>query len=86
MAILLIVLQRFGKCREQLIKLYIVAYLFYRFVSAYIRPEVPLILGLTGYQWSALALLRLFVYLWQRDAEWFRVENGELQSPDEAMA
>lgn len=52
----------------QLIKLYILAYLGYRFVTEFIRPEPVLWGGLTGYQWATLALAPIFVGLWIRDA------------------
>jgi phosphatidylglycerol:prolipoprotein diacylglycerol transferase len=61
-------LGRRGLLRGQLIKLYLICYLVYRFVTEFIRPEAPLGLGLTGYQWSALTLLPLFAWLWIRDA------------------
>lgn len=61
-------LYRRGLLRGQLIKLYIMAYLVYRFLTEYLRPELPLLFGLTGYQWSAMVLLPLFVILWRRDA------------------
>jgi phosphatidylglycerol:prolipoprotein diacylglycerol transferase len=57
-----------GLLRGQLIKLYLLLYLGYRFGTEFIRPEVPLWLGLTGYQWGALALAALFAWLWWRDA------------------
>jgi hypothetical protein len=47
--------------------LYLLCYLGYRFVTEIIRPEARLWLGLTGYQWAALALVPLFVWLWIRD-------------------
>lgn len=55
--------------RGQLVKLYILAYLAYRFVSEYLRPEPTVLGGLTGYQWTALALAPVFVWLWLRDAK-----------------
>jgi phosphatidylglycerol:prolipoprotein diacylglycerol transferase len=58
---------RRGWFRAQLIKLYIIAYLVYRVLTEFIRPEPRLWLGLTGYQWAALALLPVFGYLWGRD-------------------
>lgn len=61
-------LQRQGKCRGNLIKLYILNYLAYRFLSEFIRPEARIWLGLTGYQWAAVALAPLFVWLWIRDS------------------
>jgi phosphatidylglycerol---prolipoprotein diacylglyceryl transferase len=62
-------LQQQGLFRGQLIKLYILAYLAYRFASEFIRPEVRLWGGLTGYQWACLALAPVFVSLWRRDAK-----------------
>ena len=56
-----------GLLRGQLIKLYILAYLGYRFLSEFVRPEPVLALGLTGDQWACLALFPLFVFLWIRD-------------------
>jgi phosphatidylglycerol:prolipoprotein diacylglycerol transferase len=65
----LLVLQQQGRFRGQLIKLYILVYLAYRFVTEFIRPEARLVGGvLTGYQLAALALVPLFVWLWIRDA------------------
>lgn len=67
MAGLLLWFQRRGWFRGQLIKLYLMSYLVYRFLTEFIRPEPELWLGLTGYQWAALALLPLFAWLWVRD-------------------
>jgi phosphatidylglycerol:prolipoprotein diacylglycerol transferase len=61
-------LQRRGLFRGQLIKLYILAYLGYRFATEFIRPEARLWAGLTGYQWACLALAPVFIGLWIRDA------------------
>jgi phosphatidylglycerol:prolipoprotein diacylglycerol transferase len=61
-----IVLARFrarGWFRGQLIKIYIIAYLIYRFLTEWIRPEPRLALGLTIYQWACLALIPVFVAL-----------------------
>ncbi len=58
----------------QLVKLYIMAYLVYRFGTEFIRPEPLLWSGLTAYQWFALAMLPCFALLWWRDA---RVEPAE---------
>lgn len=59
---------RRGLFRLQRIKLYLMAYLIYRFFTEFIRPEPIVALGLTAYQWGALALLPVFVWLWHRDA------------------
>lgn len=61
-------LQRRGLYRGQLIKLYILAYLGYRFATEFIRPEARLWAGLTGYQWACIALAPVFIALWIRDA------------------
>src|SRR3954468_19766449 len=71
MAVVLFVLQRDGLFRGQLIKLYILSYLVYRFLTEMIRPEARLAGGLTGYQWAALVLFGLFAWLWARDAKTF---------------
>lgn len=68
-AVVLDQLQRRGLFRGQLIKLYIMAYLGYRFATEFIRPEARLWLSLTGYQWACLALLPVFAALWLRDSE-----------------
>jgi phosphatidylglycerol---prolipoprotein diacylglyceryl transferase len=60
-------LWRRGRYQGQLIKLYILGYLAYRFFSELIRPEAQLAGGLTGYQWAALVLVPFFASLWWRD-------------------
>jgi phosphatidylglycerol:prolipoprotein diacylglycerol transferase len=66
-AVILAGLQKRGLFRGQLMKLYILAYLGFRFVTEFIRPEPRLWLGLTAYQWGALGLMPVFVGLWIRD-------------------
>jgi phosphatidylglycerol---prolipoprotein diacylglyceryl transferase len=61
-------LQARGLLRGQLVKLYILVYLAYRFVTEFIRPEPRLWLDLTIYQWAALAFAPVFVLWWVRDA------------------
>lgn len=68
-AAVLYVLFRRGAFRGQLIKLYIIAYAVYRFLTEWIRPEAKLWLGQTGYQWAAFAIAALFLWLWHRDAK-----------------
>lgn len=67
-ALVLAVLGRRGVFRGQLIKVYILAYLAYRFATEFLRPEPALALGLTGYQWACLGLAPAFAALWVRDA------------------
>lgn len=76
-AIVLVWLGRRGLFRGQLIKLYLIAYLGYRFVSEFIRPEARVMLGLTGYQWAALVLIPLFVLLWVHDARAMRLPGDQ---------
>jgi phosphatidylglycerol:prolipoprotein diacylglycerol transferase len=64
----LLLLQRRGLFQGQLIKLYILVYLGYRFITEFIRPEHQFWLGLTIYQWAAIVLAPIFVLLWWRDA------------------
>ncbi|MCH8046414.1 MAG: prolipoprotein diacylglyceryl transferase [Planctomycetes bacterium] len=66
-ALVLYQLGRRGLFHGQLIKLYIIAYAMYRFVSETIRPEARLWGNLTIYQWAALLLIPLFAWLWARD-------------------
>ncbi len=77
-AVVLARLQADGLLRGQLIKLYILSYLVYRFATEFIRPEVRLWQGLTGYQWAALALVPVFVGLWLRDARTLRTVPASL--------
>jgi phosphatidylglycerol:prolipoprotein diacylglycerol transferase len=67
-ALVLARLQQRGLFRGQLIKLYIISYLGYRFLTEFIRPEQRLWLDLTIYQWAALLLAPAFAFLWWRDA------------------
>ncbi len=69
MAGLLFILARRRLLRGQLVKLYILCYLVYRFGSEFIRPEARLLGALTGYQWACLTLTPLFAWLWWRDAQ-----------------
>ena len=66
-AFLLHRLQQQQLLRGQLIKLYIIVYLAYRFGTEFIRPEPVLWAGLTGYQLAALAFIPLFILLWIQD-------------------
>lgn len=68
MAVILAWMRGQGMLRGQLIKLYILAYLAYRFMTEFLRPEPRILAGLTAYQWGALALMPVFVLLWRVDA------------------
>lgn len=67
-AVALYRLQARGAWRGQLIKAYLLAYLAFRFVTEWIRPEERFWLGLTGYQLACVALAGLFAWLWRRDS------------------
>ncbi len=67
-AVVLFCLLQRGLFRDQLIKLYFIAYFAYRFLTEFIRPEPRLWLDLTGYQWATLAFIPIFALLWVHDA------------------
>jgi phosphatidylglycerol:prolipoprotein diacylglycerol transferase len=67
MAVILVCLGRKELFRGQLIKIYLLSYLVYRFMTEFIRPEPAVWFGITGYQAAALALMPLFLWLWYRD-------------------
>jgi prolipoprotein diacylglyceryltransferase len=56
MAVVLWELMRRGLLVRQRLKLYLITYGVYRFATEHIRPEPAWWLGLTFYQWAALAL------------------------------
>lgn len=61
-------LQQRGMFRGQLVKLYILLYLVYRFATEFVRPEARFSIGgLTGYQYATIPMGVLFVWLWWRD-------------------
>lgn len=64
--ILAILLQR-KLFQGNLVKLYLIVYAMYRFVSEMIRPEARLLGNLTAYQWGSLFIVFLFGWLWYRD-------------------
>jgi phosphatidylglycerol:prolipoprotein diacylglycerol transferase len=66
-AVALVWMQARGMFRFQLMKLYIILYLSYRFATEFIRPEPRFTLGLTAYQWAALAFAPVFAALWWWD-------------------
>jgi phosphatidylglycerol---prolipoprotein diacylglyceryl transferase len=54
----------------QRLKLYLIAYGVFRFLTEFIRPEPPWWLGLTFYQWAALALAIGLSAQWAFDLRW----------------
>jgi len=56
MALVLIQVIRRGWFHEHRLKLHLIAYGIYRFLTEFIRPEPPYALGLTYFQWMASAI------------------------------
>ncbi len=50
------------------LKAYLIAYLIYRFLSEWLRPESPILLDLTIYQLVSVALVGVLILLWVRDS------------------
>jgi phosphatidylglycerol---prolipoprotein diacylglyceryl transferase len=78
MALVLAWMRGRGMFRGQLIKLYIIVYLIYRFLTEFLRPEPAIYARLTGYQWAAMALAPVFVLLWAQDARSGKAKSGDL--------
>ena len=85
MAAILFALWRRRVFPGQLIKLYILSYIGYRFLTEFIRPEARLWFGLTGYQWSCVVLAVVFAWLWRHDALALRAnpQLGENQNAED---
>jgi phosphatidylglycerol---prolipoprotein diacylglyceryl transferase len=58
------VLTRHDLLRDRRLKLYLIAYAGYRFLTEFIRPEPEWWLGLTFYQWASLALALALAAQW----------------------
>ncbi len=54
--------------KHQRLKVYLLAYLTYRFMTEWIRPEAKVISGFTAYQFACLLLAIVLLALWYRDA------------------
>lgn len=61
---ILAILRSGNRFSGNLIKLYLMAYAAFRFLSEFIRPEAELMAGLTGYQWSCIVIFIGFAGLW----------------------
>lgn len=61
--------QQRGWFPGQRIKLYIMLYSGYRFLSEFLRPEPEFWSGLTAFQWASLILLAGFAFIWHWDAK-----------------
>jgi phosphatidylglycerol:prolipoprotein diacylglycerol transferase len=67
MAGLLVLIIRCDVLRYQRLKLYLIAYGGYRFLTEFIRPEPTGWLGMTFYQWVAMILIVFLSIQWQID-------------------
>lgn len=67
MAVVLWRLERAGRFRLQLLKLYLLAYAAFRFLVEFVRTEPRVWLGLTAYQYGAAALAALMAVFWALD-------------------
>jgi prolipoprotein diacylglyceryltransferase len=56
-----------GALPRQRLKLYLISYGVFRFLTEFIRPEPPLALGLTFYQWAAMLLSAALAGQWVVD-------------------
>jgi phosphatidylglycerol---prolipoprotein diacylglyceryl transferase len=68
MAGVLIALTHYHLLRNQRLKLFLIAYGCYRFLTEFIRPEPPAWLDLTFYQWVSLVLIAGMLIQWAYDA------------------
>lgn len=50
------------------LKAYLIAYMIYRFLSEWLRPESPILLNLTIYQLVSVAIIAILMMLWVRDS------------------
>ncbi len=50
------------------LKAYLIAYMIYRFLSEWLRPESPILLNLTIYQLVSVAIIGILMMLWVRDS------------------
>lgn len=67
MALLLWRLESVAALRWQLVKLYLIAYCIFRFLIEFIRVEPRVALGLTAYQFGAVAFAAILTILWRLD-------------------
>jgi phosphatidylglycerol:prolipoprotein diacylglycerol transferase len=65
---LLAVVIYYDGLRNQRLKLYLIAYAGFRFVTEYIRPEPVWALGLTFYQWVCLLAAGALAIQWRADS------------------
>jgi phosphatidylglycerol:prolipoprotein diacylglycerol transferase len=71
--VFIFIVQR-GWLRQQRLKFYLIAYFAFRFATEFIRPEPVAALGLTFYQWVALAAIGGLAGQWWWDERHEQVE------------
>ncbi len=86
MALFLIQIIRRGWLRNQRLKVYIISYGIYRFFTEYIRPEPEYALGLTYFQWVALAMVIGLVMQWSYEVLGSRIADRQCNSQNEQIA
>ena len=67
-ALFLLVMDRKKWLLGNQLKAYLIAYLIYRFLSEWLRPESPILLDLTIYQLVSVVLIAILIMLWFRDS------------------
>ncbi len=78
MAGVIALLMWFGLLRGQRLKLYLIVYGVFRFLTEFLRPEPTWWLGLTFYQWAALALAAGLTVQWLFDVCRREGESGRI--------
>ncbi len=73
-AMLIIVAERKQWLQGQRLKAYLIAYMVYRFVTEFIRPEPIMGFSLTAYQWTAVGLALALCLQWYWHAK--RIKAG----------
>lgn len=68
MAAVLVWVARRGLLERQRLKLYLIAYCAFRFLVEFARPEPTWWLGLSVYQWAAVAMVPPLLWQWRVDA------------------
>lgn len=77
MAFLLWRMERAGRFRWQLLKLYLITYSGFRFFIEFVRTEPRIWAGLTAYQFGAAGLAIVMAALWIKDERLKRTLQGE---------
>jgi len=75
MAACMLLLLNQGVWRGQLVKFYIMAYLGFRWITEFLRPEPVWWLGMTTYQWFCLVMLPVFATLWRLDSKKMQTQS-----------